>query len=353
MASRLRGKRLFLVNLIKITAFIGCLFGLLLIVLQVENMLLSSLLAFVISYLLGPFVNAMERLGVNRVIAALLSFAAVGLVLTLGVVAVLPPVIEQVMSLKLELPKYVAGLTRIMTDLQISAEALVGSYFNVDIAKQVESAVAPWTQALFEDLPAFVTKSITTLLLAPFLAFFMIKDGKILTRNLLNLVPNSIFEPTLNLYHQINEQMGHFVRARLLEALIVGVVTWIGLFIIEFPFATILALFAALTNLIPYIGPIIGAVPALAIAIINGDSNFSLFLLGSVYFTAQLIDAAFILPVVVAKIVDLHPITVVVSIMAGAQILGVVGMLISIPVASILKVTVSTVYRHLTDSREV
>ncbi|MEO0336882.1 MAG: AI-2E family transporter [Pseudomonadota bacterium] len=337
----------------KITAFVGCLMGLLIIVLKIENMLLSSLLAFVISYLLGPVVNSMERFGIHRVIAALLSFAVVGLLLTLGIVAILPLIVEQVGGLKQELPKYVAGLTRIMSDVQANAEALVGSYFDIDIAKQVESAVAPWTQALFEDLPAFVTKSVTTLLLAPFLAFFMIKDGKLLTRNLLNLVPNSIFEPTLNLYHQINEQMGHFVRARLLEALIVGVVTWIGLFIIEFPFATILALFAALTNLIPYIGPIIGAIPALAIAIINGESNFGLFLVGSVYLTAQLIDAAFILPVVVAKIVDLHPITVVVSIMAGAQLLGVVGMLISIPVASILKVTVSTVYRHLTDYREV
>jgi putative permease len=295
----------------------------------------------------------MERLGVNRVVAALLAFASVGLVLTLGIVAVLPLVVEQVGSLKQELPKYVSGLTKIMSDLQSNATEIVGSQVDIDIAGQIESALRPWTQALFEDLPAFVTKSITTLLLAPFLAFFMIKDGKLLTRNLLNLVPNSIFEPTLNLYHQINEQMGHFVRARLLEALIVGVVTWIGLFIIEFPFATILALFAALTNLIPYVGPIIGAVPALAIAIINGEPNFQLFLVGSVYLTAQLIDAAFILPVVVAKIVDLHPITVVVSIMAGAQILGVVGMLISIPVASILKVTVSTVYRHLTDYREV
>ena len=181
----------------------------------------------------------------------------------------------------------------------------------------------------------------------------MIKDGKVMNRSLLSLVPNSIFEPTINLYHQINDQMGHFVRARLLEALIVGVVTWVGLFFIEFPFATILALFAALTNLIPYVGPIIGAVPALAIALINGETNFGLFLVASVYLTAQLIDAAFILPVVVAKIVDLHPITVMVSIMAGAQVLGVVGMLISIPVASIIKVTISTVYRHLTDYREV
>lgn len=353
MNKRLRARRLYLVNTVKTAAFVGWLLFLLIIVLRVENMLLSSLLAFVISYLLGPIVNSLERLGINRVVAALFTFAIVGVVLAIGIVAVLPLVVEQLGGLKQELPKYVKGVTKIMSDIQNNAEALLGSVIEIDVSRQVESSLRPWTKAIFEDLPAFITKSVTTLLLAPFLAFFMIKDGKVMTRNLLSLVPNSIFEPTVNLYHQINDQMGHFVRARLLEALIVGLVTWVGLFFIEFPFAAVLALFAALTNLIPYVGPIIGAVPALAIALINGETNFGIFLVASVYLTAQLIDAAFILPVVVAKIVDLHPITVMVSIMAGAQLLGVVGMLISIPVASIIKVTISTVYRHLTDYREV
>ncbi|MCB0406659.1 MAG: AI-2E family transporter [Bdellovibrionales bacterium] len=348
-----RAKQLRWLNRIKLISFLGVLAAVLFLILNVNNLLVSSLLAFVISYLLGPYVNYLERLGISRLIAVTITFVAVSTLLGIAVSAILPPIASQLGLLKSEFPKYVQGLTQLMADTEERFQILAGSYFSIDLSEHVESALSPWTKALFFDFPSFITKSVTTLLLAPFIAFFMIKDGKVISRNLLNLVPNSIFETTLSLYHQINDQMGHFVRARLLEAMIVGCLTWVGLFIIGFPYATILALFAALTNLIPYVGPIIGAIPAISISIINGDSSFELFLVCSVYFTAQLIDAAFIIPLVVAKIVDLHPITVIVAIIAGAQVLGVVGMLISIPVASIIKVTVSTVYRHLTDYRSI
>jgi putative permease len=189
------------------------------------------------------------------------------------------------------------------------------------------------------------------MLLGPFLAFFMVKDGRSVVNILLGLVPNQLFETALSLQHQINFQIGQFVRARILESLIVGVVTAIGLLVISFPYAVLLGAFAGLTNFIPYLGPILGAVPAFLVAMVNGYSGLEVFLMSAVYIVAQLIDAGFLIPLMVAKIVDLHPVTVIVVIIAGAQILGILGMIISIPVASTIKVTVSTVYRHLIDTR--
>jgi putative permease len=347
-----RVKQLKFLNVVKMISFLGLVAFSLFLIASINNLLVSCLLAFVFAYLLGPFVNALERLGLSRAPAVTITFVAVGAALSASISSVLPLIAKQLSLLRVEFPKYVDGLNALILESEDRLAGLTGSYFSVDLSAQVDMILSPWATALFEDLPAFVTKSITTLLLAPFIAFFMIKDGKVLTRTLLNLVPNSAFETTLSLFHQINDQMGQFVRARLLEAVIVGLITWVGLFTIGFPYATILALFAALTNLIPYVGPIIGAVPAIAISLINGDTTFGLFLVSSVYFIAQLIDAAFIIPLVVAKIVDLHPITVIIAILAGAQVLGVLGMLISIPVASVLKVTFGTVYRYLTDDRD-
>lgn len=143
--------------------------------------------------------------------------------------------------------------------------------------------------------------------------------------------------------------MGGFIRARFLEAGIVGLIIWVGLWLTHFPYAALLALFAAFTNLIPYFGPIIGVVPAIVISLINGSSPFDLFLVSLPYLIAQVVDIFVIIPLVVAKIVDLHPITVVVSFIVGAQLLGVLGMIIAIPIASALKVTLYTFYRHLVD----
>ncbi|MEZ4870902.1 MAG: AI-2E family transporter [Bdellovibrionales bacterium] len=149
----------------------------------------------------------------------------------------------------------------------------------------------------------------------------------------------------------MNTQMGGFIRARLLEAAFVGAITWVGLWAISFPFAPILAFFAAITNLIPYVGPLVGMVPALIISFINGDGMVGMLITATPYLIAQIIDAFFIIPIVVAKIVDLHAITVILSLIIGAQLLGVLGMIIAIPVASALKVTISNVYRHILDFR--
>ncbi len=338
-------------SLARLAAFLGVLLLILLTILYVDNMLWSSLVAFVISYMLGPAVNFLERAGMHRVFATTLIFFAIGIILALSVSWLAPLISQQLMTLKNEFPQYIAGFSRLIAETEERLEVLVGSIYLVDLSQQIEGKLQPWATSIFEDFPNFIRTVLTTLLLAPFLAFFMIKDGRSATRTLLALVPNSIFEPMLNLYHQINEQMGQFVRARLLEAIIVGFVTWLGLFLINFPFAVLLAVFAALTNLIPYIGPIIGAVPAIVIALINGAAGADLLLVFLVYFIAQLIDAVFIIPLVVAKIVNLHPVTVIVAIIVGAQLLGVLGMLISIPVASVLKLTVGTVYRMTTDFR--
>ena len=185
--------------------------------------------------------------------------------------------------------------------------------------------------------------------LSPFIGFFLIKDGRSFARSLLNIVPNSIFEMALNLQYQINDQIAHYLRARILEAAIVGLVVLAGLMAIGFPYATVLAIFAGVTNLIPYIGPIVGAVPAVIIALINQESQFLLFVVVAVYAVAQLIDMFILIPLVVAKIVDLHPVTVILAVIIGAQLLGVLGMLISIPVFSAIKVTFVSVYKHLTD----
>ena len=87
------------------------------------------------------------------------------------------------------------------------------------------------------------------------------------------------------------------------------------------------------------------------IAMVNGSPTLEIVLVSVVYAVAQLIDIVFIIPLVVAKIVDLHPVAVVVAIIVGAQIMGILGMIISIPVASALKVTLGTLYQHMTDDR--
>lgn len=339
-------------NRLRLIGILVILATLLLIILAVENLLVSSLLAFVIAYLLGPLVNYLERNGANRVGATVLVFGCAGFILALVAFGVFPYIGNALAGLQSEAPKYIAGFSQLTQDAESRFVEVLGPIAtSIHPAQYIETTLTSGTQNFFEQLPKFLRQFFTVMLLGPFLAFFMVKDGRSILRTLLGIVPNNTFEAALSLLHQINQQVGSFVRARLLEALIVGFVTWVGLALIQFPFAILLGFFAGVTNLIPYIGPIIGFVPALAIGLVNGLSSVPMALLILVYLVAQVIDVVFLIPVVVAKIVDLHPVTVIIVIIAGSQILGVLGMIISIPVAATLKVTIGTIYRHITESR--
>ncbi len=338
-------------RLFKLVTVLAMLALALLIVLKVDNLLVSLILALVIYYSLNPMVNALERGGLDRGLAILIPFTGSGAIVGLGIYMLSPLVNQQMESAKRDLPNYMAGFKTLVERMSHLANTYVGPILQTSVTDRGAEYLQAWVQSALTDIPGVAGKIFTIVILAPFFAFFMLRDGRRIARKCLELVPNNLFELVLNLFHQINQQMGGFIRARALESLIVAGVTWVGLAIIDFPYSVILAAIAGITNLIPYIGPIIGAVPGFVVALVNQDDTSTIIFMVMVYVIAQVIDMVVIIPLVVAKIVNLHPVTVVVVIIIGSQLMGVLGMIISIPVASVIKLTLNAVYNHVVGFR--
>ena len=334
------------INIIRLLVFLGLLAITGSVLFLVNNLFLSFLLAFVISYLLRPVVISLERTGLgyntSLVLIFLLGIGLIGLLGTWGA----PLLSQQISHLQTEWPRYSDGLLTLIENIELKAKSFLG--LDIHIQEKGREKLFSLSQVILKDLPSLLLQSVSVLLLAPFLAFFMLKDSHKILKRFMFLVPNSVFEMVLDLQYQINQQLGLFIRARFLEAFIVGLLVFLGLSFISFPFATLLGGFAGLTNLIPYIGPIVGGVPAVAIALINGYETWDLVLVVGVYLVAQIIDNGVLIPLLVARIVNLHPVTVVLLIILGGQFMGILGMIISIPVANALKVTSLAVYAHIT-----
>ncbi len=254
---------------------------------------------------------------------------------------------QQIESAKKDMPNYIEGFKTLIEKLNLLATTYIGPIMQESVTDKGVEWLQTWGQNALTDIPGVAGQIFTISILAPFFAFFMLRDGRTVTHKCLELVPNNLFELVLNLFHQINQQMGGFIRARALESLIVGAVTWIGLALIDFPYSVILAAIAGITNLIPYIGPIIGAVPGFVVALVNQSDTSTIIFMVLVYVVAQVIDMVVIIPLVVAKIVNLHPVTVVIVIIIGSQVMGVLGMIISIPAASVIKFTLNAFYNHV------
>jgi putative permease len=334
---------------IQLAAFFGLLLAMACILFAVQGLLLSFIIAVVLSYLLSPFVSYFEGNGFSRVFSTFIVFAFFFGLLVLGIALLSPFVVVQFQALKLEGPKYIEGTVQLIERFKNQIFQISSGSVTFDPTESLRNWLTAQSSSLVEKLPGFLSQSASVILLSPFIGFFMILDGQRVARNLFELVPNNIFEITLHLRHQINEQIGHYIRARILESGIVSLIILVGLFTIDFPYAVLIAVLNAFTNFIPYIGPVIGALPAVVIVLINGASPAEVALVLSIFIIAQIVDIFLVIPLVVAKVVDLHPVTVVLAVIIGAEVLGIIGMLISIPIASAVKVIASTIYKHLTD----
>jgi putative permease len=334
---------------IKMATFLAVLLAGLICLVVIQNLLLSFVIAVMISYLVSPLISYLEGAGISRIVAIIAVYCFFTILAGLIIWALSPLVMTQLSTLKERLPEYVDGTVKIFDHIAQILNASSGGILQVDLSDHLHDLLTSQSSLVVEGLPRVLSSSASVLFLSPLLGFFILKDGHVFSRELLKLVPNNIFELVLSLQYQIGEQIAHYIRARIIESLIVGLVSLIGFVGIGFPFAFLLAVFAAVANLIPYVGPLFGAAPGIIIALINHSSPVTMALVLLVYVIGQVIDNFFIVPFVVARIVNLHPITVVLAVLLGAQAMGILGMLISIPVASAAKVTFQSIYTHLTD----
>ncbi len=187
------------------------------------------MLGFVIYYLLAPVVSAIERTGVSRRIGVTGLFILITVASGFGIYILLPATAGQLSAFKNELPEFIEGTTNLLAISEQKLNSFLSNIYKIDISKSLGDTLIIFFKGLFDKLPDIISSSFVVIILAPFFAFFMLLDGQTVSKKLLALVPNNFFELALNLQHQINVQLGDFIRARLLEAGIVGFCVWLGL----------------------------------------------------------------------------------------------------------------------------
>ena len=336
-------------NWIKLVFFLSLVLSFAFLLVKINNMFISAVLAVVLSQALRPLADGIEeKLGFGRFSSTLIVFGGVGALSTSLVLWATPFLSGQFQSLKKEMPYYISKMSSLVSQFENQVQGFLPEDLKLmDKAHELFiSEMTGWVR----DIPAAAANSLSILFLCSFIAFFIVKDSHAIMKGFLSLVPNHIFETTLSLTHQINKQIGKFIRVRIIEAAIVGVITGIGLQLISFPYALLLGLFAGVMNVIPYLGPVIGFAPALIMALAYGMDFIGILSVSLVYITAQVIDNVLIIPVFVARMMRLHPVTVVVLVTAGAQFMGILGMIISIPVANAIQVSYQAVYQHIVNA---
>ncbi|HYT77898.1 MAG TPA: AI-2E family transporter [Actinomycetota bacterium] len=312
------------------------------------------LLALVIVYLLNPIVSRLEGRGLPRVWGTLLTYVVFLTVVGVALRLIIPIVADQVSSFVSTVP----GL------LDRAQRSLVGAAQRLGIeirSTDILASLSPQGQAgsfitrIFSFTAGFV-HALVVFVLGAVLGFYLLVDLPKVQRAVVALLPLRRRDEVRSVLEKMGRALGGYFRGQLLVAAFVGVASMLGLYIVGLPYWALVGAVAGLFNLIPLIGPFIGAVPALFIAFTTSDSGGLLHLppgwrmaLGAALalLVVQQIDNHIISPNVMARTVKLHPVTVMLGLLIGGTLAGLVGMLITVPVIASAKI----VLLHLWDSR--
>jgi predicted PurR-regulated permease PerM len=333
---------------LRLLAFAGLLVALILAFLAARILLVPFIAGLFVVYLFDPIVVGLQRRGFERGSAFVLLFAIS--VISIGLLLAFMPSWLAVESMSGSNTNFIDRFTAQLNLLEQWVNAKFPMFGSVKITSQVTDKSVELATRFFQDLPRLVTTFLVNLLLVPFIAYFMVRDGKTLKRRIVELVPNRYFEMSLIMFSRIDQQIGGYFRGRLIECILVGITQALlmGIASIFVPQRNILLIAAVCgtTNMIPYVGSILGTVFGTFLYLGSGLPISSVYGLIAAAALAHLIDNILIAPAVLSHNVDLHPLTVALVLVIGGEWLGTLGLLIAIPVASTIKVVAQEFYTN-------
>lgn len=297
------------------------------------------LVAALLAYVLNPLVRRLQR-RMSRTQATLIVFGLL-LVGALGAGTLLVPVVQQQVqdvSTAVDLTRVSRAVERIDAQLNAASDALGGG--EVPFEEQVDRTVTAWTTGVV-NMATGLIGAVTNVVVVPFVAGFLLRDGPRIKRGLIRFVPNRYFEFSLQALHKIDVQLGNYFRGLVLEIAIVTVLSIAALWVLGVPAFVLIGLLAGVTTVIPYAGSLIGGSVGVFVTLASTGSVGAAALVLGVFLALQIVDEAFIQPLVFAQAVDLHPLEVLVAVWVAAQFFGVLGMVLAIPIVSTGKVVVS------------
>lgn len=348
---------------------LGLGFLLLIFLLKTLGALLAPfILALVLAYIFDPLVDWIESKGVRRglaiVVIAMPVLAAVAAFAIFGI----PAIARQTENLLQQIPSAMQRLVTWFESIRLRAmqtpfigdqmvDRFIASFTPDRVAAFIEARRAEIFSRVWGGVLG-VGKGLGVLLtilsyfvLVPILVVYFLKDFNRLTTKVSELMPVAKRERWVPLLREYDGLLSRYLRGQLTAASIVGVLTWLGLWIAQFPYAGLVGVVAGAFNVVPYLGLIVSLIPAVVISILSGAFGVSIIKVIVVFGIVHLLDNAVLGPRIVGGSVGLHPIWVILSLALGGFFFGFVGLLLAMPAAVLLKLLLREALKSYVGSR--
>lgn len=305
-----------------------------------HELVLVVLTAVILASAIEPATLRMMSWGLPRILSVVLLYLSVFATLALGFYLFVPILVDETRNLVTELPTYLKTLQLEEVSMGLFDEEGLSLTDQIsrlqDVLVNSGSGVLAAASTIFGGLLSFVLIIVLTF-------YFAVREQGL--NDFLRLVtPMKKQEYIFDLWKRAQHKMGRWLQGQLLLSLLVGVLVYIGLSILGVPYAFLLAIIAAVLELVPVFGSILAAVPAVIVSFIDGGATQALLVI-ALYTVVNQVQGNIVYPLVVQKVLGVSPLVVILAIIVGYQLAGFLGVLIAVPVAAAIQEYINDVQK--------
>lgn len=300
---------------------------------QIRDIIVSIFLSYIIMAAVLPAVDYLRGKKFPKVLAVLIPYLAILTAIFLLIIPLVPFFIAQIQSLVIQFPKLL-DLSAASFGVVIDPKQLQ-SYFNSQVGTLGQNAFGVTTK-VFGGVFSLITIFVVS--------FYLLMYHDVFKKYLAKLFHDGSREEVQRILDRINNKLGAWFRGEIILMSFIGLLSWVGLTILGLPYALPLALLAGLLEVIPTIGPIISAIPAIIVALtISPTMALAVAIL---YLFIQTLENQLLVPKVMEKAVGLNPVIVILSVIIGANLMGIAGALLAIPFVSFVIVLFKSIEKR-------
>ncbi|NLM10526.1 MAG: AI-2E family transporter [Clostridiaceae bacterium] len=331
---------------ITVTLFAGFLFFIVFFGGEIVQAMFPLGIGIAISYILLPLVDYFEKIKIPRTVGILFAILFSIIVILAIFIWLIPILANNIKELTRVLPELFSS---VFNDFISFIEKNVPENWHSDIMQEIDNLFLNIQQRIFAGLYGLISLLPKTLsliidvLIGWILSFYILKDKELIVRNFKYIFPEKYREEIVCFLRDIHRVVIRFIQGQLLIAIIIGIIETIGLYLTGIPYAPLLGFIGGISNVIPYFGPYIGAVPAVTIALTISPWKAIWTIL--VFVIVQQIDNVFLSPRIIKEKLGLHPITTIMSVLVGGRLFGFFGLVFAVPLVAMIKIILKKAYR--------
>ncbi len=304
---------------------------------QFGEVFLILVLSVALTMVTKPLIDKMEKQKISRTISILIFYLFVGSIVGVLGFYFFPMLLSQIDNIKAMM--HGEKLDLLISSLVVSLKSTLPFIDSTEVSTSIKSAIEG-SQGNSLSMASTVIEIILMMVLVPLVTFFLLNDYYKIQKSIIEQVPNKYFEMALNMIYKLELQLSKYIRGVVTESFIVTILYTIGYSFVGIQYAFLLGVIGGVLNIIPFAGPFIAVIPVIFSSMLQyGDLRMFVPIL-IINVIVQQLDELFIQPKVYGKILHMHPLVIILSILIGNELLGILGMILAIPMYTIISVTI-------------